>query len=43
MKKFETPVVEIEKFDLADVIATSVNTDICTDDVVECDNQTETL
>jgi len=43
MKKFETPVVEIEKFDLADVISTSVDPDICTDDVVECNNQTDIL
>ena len=31
MKKFETPAVEIEKFDLADVITTSGT---------ECENQT---
>ena len=31
MKKFEAPVVEIEKFELADVITTSY---------VECDNET---
>ena len=37
MKKFETPIVEIEKFDMVDVITTSV--DECTEDTA-CDNQT---
>lgn len=26
MKKFETPVVEVERFEIADVIATSIET-----------------
>ena len=34
MKFFETPVVEIQKFDLEDVIATS--TDTCDTEVTEC-------
>lgn len=34
MKKFVAPVVEIEKFELCDVITTSV----CGEEVVGCDN-----
>ena len=36
MKKFETPIVEIEKFEMVDVITTSEAE--CTADV--CENQT---
>jgi hypothetical protein len=32
MKKFETPVVEIEELKIMDVIATST----CEDDVIDC-------
>ena len=39
MKKFETPIVEIEKFDMVDVITTSE----CTNDEPACDNQTPIL
>ena len=39
MKKFETPIVEIEKFDMVDVITTSE----CPDDAPACDNQTDIL
>ena len=33
MKKFETPVLEVEKFEIMDVITTS-----CSDDAPDCDN-----
>ena len=33
MKKFETPVIEVEKLNIVDVITTS-----CTEDVINCDN-----
>ena len=36
MKKFESPILEVEEFEIMDVITSSTDDDVCPDDVPDC-------
>lgn len=38
MKKFETPALELEELEIADVITASNDDDLCLLDGLDCDN-----